>query len=136
MKAVLKNGVICPQEPLPKDWREGTELHVERLPGNGQQSGDELDQWMARVQASADQMDPEDEKILAESIRAIREHARELARKEPTANGVNPTDAWMDEVEAIAAQGNPEDDLRLDAAIQAIRQQQKELARKKLGLEP
>ncbi len=82
MKAVLKNGVICPQEPLPKDWHEGMELHVEKLPGNGQQPGDELDQWMERVQASADQMDPEDEIILAESIRAIRAQARELARKE------------------------------------------------------
>ena len=30
MKAILKNGVICPNEPLPPDWAEGTELEVQK----------------------------------------------------------------------------------------------------------
>jgi hypothetical protein len=81
MKAVLKNGVIYPQEPLPKDWDDGTELRVEKYPDASEQA-DGLDRWMARVQASADQMDPADEVILEKSVRGIREQARELARKE------------------------------------------------------
>ena len=32
MKAVLKNGVIYPQGPLPADWTEGTELEVAKAP--------------------------------------------------------------------------------------------------------
>jgi hypothetical protein len=31
MKAVLKNGVICPKEPLPPDWPDGTELEVRKV---------------------------------------------------------------------------------------------------------
>jgi hypothetical protein len=82
MKAVLKNGVICPQEPLPRDWNDGTELHVEKSSSRTNDTGDELDRWMARVQASADAMDSEDEMILNTSIRELRQQARELARKE------------------------------------------------------
>lgn len=76
MKAVLRDGVIYPQEPLPPDWTDGTELHVEKHPGGGAGPGDELERWMARVQASADRMDPEDEIILEQSVRAIRQQAR------------------------------------------------------------
>jgi hypothetical protein len=82
MKAVLKNGVIYPQEPLPKEWDNGTELRVEKYPAANEESIDELDRWMARVQESADQMDPADEIILERSVREIREQARALARKE------------------------------------------------------
>ena len=31
MKAILKNGVIYPKEPVPPDWSEGTELEVQKL---------------------------------------------------------------------------------------------------------
>ena len=31
MKAVLKNGVIYPREPIPPNWREGTELEVKEI---------------------------------------------------------------------------------------------------------
>jgi molybdopterin converting factor small subunit len=82
MKAVLQNGVIYPREPLPKDWSDGTELQVEKsLPTNGDRA-EELDQWMAKVQASANEVDAEDEIILANSIRQLRQQARELARQE------------------------------------------------------
>jgi hypothetical protein len=30
MKAILKNGSICPKEPVPTDWPEGTELDVQK----------------------------------------------------------------------------------------------------------
>jgi hypothetical protein len=82
MKAVLKNGVIYPQEPVPTDWTEGTELHVERSALARMESNDELDRWMAEVQACANHMDPEDEAILEKTIRDVRQQARDLARKE------------------------------------------------------
>lgn len=30
-RAVLKNGLIVPRTPLPPDWKDGTELEVERV---------------------------------------------------------------------------------------------------------
>lgn len=88
IKAIVKNGVVVPRDPLPVDWQEGTEVEVERVNGNGSimhttgESNDELDRWMAEVQASADHMDAEDEIILEKSIREARQQARDLARKE------------------------------------------------------
>jgi gluconate kinase len=82
MKAVLKNGLIHPQEPVPQDWTDGTELHVEKSALGHAETNDDLDQWMAKVQACANRMDPEDEVILEKSIREIRQQARDLARKE------------------------------------------------------
>lgn len=34
MKAVLRNGVICPVEPVPPDWSDGTELDVRQALGS------------------------------------------------------------------------------------------------------
>jgi hypothetical protein len=82
VKAILKNGAILPKEPLPKDWNDGTELQVEKAPAAEIKSSDDLDRWMATVQASADEMDAEDEIILEQSVRDVRNQARELARKE------------------------------------------------------
>jgi hypothetical protein len=82
MKAILKNGTIHPQEPVPKDWQDGTELRVERLEPDRNGSHDDLDRWMGDVQALADQVDSEDEVILENSIREQRRQARDLARKE------------------------------------------------------
>jgi hypothetical protein len=82
MKAVLKNGVICPQEPLPKDWADGTELQVEKSSPEKRESDQALDCWMANVQAFAADIHPEDEIILEKTIRELRQQARDLARKE------------------------------------------------------
>ena len=81
MKAVLKNGVIYPQESVPKDWTDGTELRVEKSTPGTQGASDELDRWMADVQTSANDMDPEDEVILEKTVREVRQQARDLARK-------------------------------------------------------
>jgi hypothetical protein len=82
MKAVLKNGKICPQGPVPKDWQEGMELRIERVEPEKNGASDDLDRWMADVQALADQMDPEDEVTLERTTRELRKQARDLARKE------------------------------------------------------
>jgi len=82
MKAVLKNGVVSLQEPVPKDWTDGTELRVEKAIPETTDSGDELDRWMAAVQASADHTDADDEVILEKTIREVRRQARDQARKD------------------------------------------------------
>jgi hypothetical protein len=57
-KAVLKNGVICPLEPLPAEWKDGRELRVESA---GDVDGDEdrdIDTWYRELQAMVAQNDP------------------------------------------------------------------------------
>ena len=49
MKAILKNGAILPQEPLPKEWPDGTQLEVAKAPVDEKTTNDELDRWMATV---------------------------------------------------------------------------------------
>lgn len=67
---------------MPKEWDDGTELRVEKMPPEETKSSDDLDQWIRSVQACADEMDPEDEIILEKVLREIRGQARDLARKE------------------------------------------------------
>jgi hypothetical protein len=83
MKAVLKNGVILPKEPLPTDWSEGTELEVEKASSkNGIVAGDELDRWYAELESACAQMDPEDDRILKNAVLEVRRQEKERARKE------------------------------------------------------
>jgi hypothetical protein len=81
IKAVVKNGVIVPCDPLPENWQEGTEVEVDKSlcpPG----AGDELDHWFAELQAIAAEGDPEDDRRLEEALREIRPREKELARTE------------------------------------------------------
>lgn len=80
MKAVLKNGAICPKEPIPREWPDGTELEVAKASiGCGE---DSLDQWFTELENACSQMDVDDSRILKEAIRDVREQEKEIARKQ------------------------------------------------------
>ncbi len=83
MKAVVKNGVIVPRDPLPEDWTEGTEVDVERAAGEpGARNGvHPTDAWMDDVEAITAQGDPEDDLRLDAAIQEIRRREKDLARK-------------------------------------------------------
>ena len=58
MKAVVKSGAIVSREQLPTDWREGTELEVERIsPSSNGDANLALDQWYAELDDGCSQMD-------------------------------------------------------------------------------
>lgn len=80
MKAIVKDGVFVPQEPLPEDWAEGTELEVEKVPNDADKEA--IEKWYAELEASCSQRDPEDDRILKEAIREIRMEGKERAQKE------------------------------------------------------
>ena len=83
MKAVFKNGVIYPKEPVPKDWSDGIELEVKRVSAPAADTGgDELDRWYAELEGACAQMDPEDDRILKEAVLEVRRQEKERARKE------------------------------------------------------
>jgi hypothetical protein len=77
-RAVLKNGVIYPIEPLPEDWQDGLELRVEKSTG---EKGKSTNQWMNEVEASAAKIPRgEDDKLVA-AIADLRRQAKALASK-------------------------------------------------------
>ena len=82
MKAIVKNGLFVPQDPIPSDWKDGTEVEVQKMEGS-QPSGTvhPTDAWMDEVEAIAAQGDPEDDKRLDAAIQEIRRREKELARK-------------------------------------------------------
>ena len=60
MRAVLKNGLIHPQEAVPEDWSEGTEVEVrKRKTRRSKPSQDRADEWIDAVEASAAQGNPD-----------------------------------------------------------------------------
>jgi hypothetical protein len=80
-KAILKGGIIYPLEPLPPDWRDGTELWVEgaREP-NGDQ--EEVEDAFRQLEEAVKQIDEADFQKLQAAIRQVREEGKAQMRKE------------------------------------------------------
>ena len=79
-KAVLKDGVICPLEPLPPEWKDGQELRVEAAADIDEDQ--DLDAWYHELQALVVQNDPEDLARVDQAIRSAKEQAKALVRKQ------------------------------------------------------
>jgi hypothetical protein len=78
-RAVLKNGIICPVEPLPADWAEGQELWVEAA---REGKPEPIDDWYRELEEAVAAIDPEDERRFHEAISEVRRQAKEQARRE------------------------------------------------------
>jgi hypothetical protein len=78
-KAILKNGLIHPLEPLPAEWEEGQELVVEAVPAD---NGERTDRWYRELEEAVSEIDPEDERRRHEAIEALHREAKERARRE------------------------------------------------------
>ena len=79
-KAVLKNGVICPLEPLPPEWEDGRELLIESA--EEQDDDQDLDAWYHELEAMVAQNDPNDCVRVDENLRIADEQAKTLVRKQ------------------------------------------------------
>jgi hypothetical protein len=86
MKAILKNGLIYPKEPVPADWSEGIELEVQRATSSSMRS-DELDHWFEELEGACALMDPKDDRILKDALMDVRRQEKELARKQAAGEG-------------------------------------------------
>ena len=76
-KAVLKNGVIVPLEPLPAEWSDGQELEVREPTLDAV----DADAWFARMEALVADMTPEEDTQLQAAVDDVRRHAKEEARR-------------------------------------------------------
>jgi hypothetical protein len=82
IKAVVKNGVVVPRDPLPLDWQDGTEVEVEKTGTRAVENGiHPTDAWMDEVERCAAQQDPADDLRLQQAIDEERRTAKELARQ-------------------------------------------------------
>ena len=83
IKAVITKGLIVPRDPLPENWREGTEVTVEKPPGDTTtaETTHPTDVWMDAVEAIALLGDREDDQRFDVALREVRRREKELARK-------------------------------------------------------
>jgi len=80
IKAILKDGVIVPAEPLPADWREGAELLVD-LVEDATPSPEELERWAREMDALCADSDAEEEARLDDFLNERRRHEKALMRQ-------------------------------------------------------
>jgi len=82
IKAVVRNGMIVPYDPLPDNWQEGTELAVEaEIRCTDSENDRQTDAWMDTVESVASQGDPADDLRLEAAIQSILQREKEIARR-------------------------------------------------------
>ncbi len=76
LKAVIKNGVIQPLEPLPPDWTEGVELEIQKATGT--LPPEAVDEWLAEMNALCADSTPEQEARLHAALDELKRASKEL----------------------------------------------------------
>ena len=79
-KAILRNGVIHPLEPLPSEWADGRELNVESATEADEEQ--DFDSWFNELQTLVAQNDVTDLARVEKAIKEADEQAKTLVRKE------------------------------------------------------
>ncbi len=80
-RAVVKNGVIVPIDPLPEEWADGRELWVEEHI-QSKNSNQPLDEWIQDVEKSAAEVDQKDWEEMQAVLDAMHKEAKEQVRRE------------------------------------------------------
>jgi hypothetical protein len=80
-RAILKNGVIYPLEPLPPEWADGQELEVEPIQP-ADESPEAIERWAREMEALCADSDSEDEERMLAAIAEERREAKAQARRE------------------------------------------------------
>jgi hypothetical protein len=78
-KAVLKNGVILPLEPLPPEWADGQELRVESADDDDESK--DIDTWYTELQSLVAHNDPAEIARMEQAIATADQEAKALVRK-------------------------------------------------------
>ena len=83
-RAVLKNGMILPIEPLPVDWKEGDEVIVEKdtYLSDIEPSPEEIEGAFDRLNALCAAGDPEDDERLEKALAELKRLSKEQSRQQ------------------------------------------------------
>ncbi len=80
-RAILKNGVLYPLEPLPPEWADGQEVEVAPV-SPAEENPDGIERWAEEMEALCADSDPEDESKMLAAIDEQRREAKAQARRE------------------------------------------------------
>ena len=80
IRAILKNGLIRPAEPLPPDWQDGQELLVDR-PGPSSNAED-IERWARELDEGASAITAEDATALERALGEIERESKDAVRRE------------------------------------------------------
>jgi len=78
LKAVLRQGVIVPIEPLPLEWEDGIALEVEKVEAHIE----DVDEWVQLMNQLCTDSSPEDEETMRRAIEEHRQQAKSQVRRE------------------------------------------------------
>ena len=78
-RAILRQGVFYPIDPLPPDWTEGSEVWVEEA---RPKSPEELDKWATELEALVAEIDPEDAQRIEAALAEADRLAKDVVRRE------------------------------------------------------
>ncbi len=87
IRAIVKNGMIQPLEPLPPEWSEGREMLVQEANGSVGSTSDQLDEWYRDLETLCAAADPVDDDRLSVALAQAHEEAKALMRRQMEANG-------------------------------------------------
>jgi hypothetical protein len=78
LKAVLRQGVIVPLEPLPPDWEEGAALEVDKSAAPSL----DIDAWAKSMDQLCADSATEDEEVMRRAVEDHRQQAKaQMARE-------------------------------------------------------
>jgi hypothetical protein len=80
IRAILRDGIIQPVEPLPPTWAEGQELVIEEPQGERAQA--EIGQWAAELEAATAQIPAEEHDRFLQALDEIERESKEAVRKQ------------------------------------------------------
>jgi len=80
IKAILRNGVIQPIEPLPQNWADGQELVVEDPQMDAAPL--EIEKWSRELEAAAAKVPAEEHDRFRRAMADIERESKEAVRRE------------------------------------------------------
>ena len=80
-KAILKNGVFQPLEPLPPEWRDGQEVRIELADAQRELSPEEFERSWRELEDLCAQADPEDDERMMQTMAESNRRAKEWMRR-------------------------------------------------------
>ena len=87
IRAILRKGMIDPQEPVPPEWKEGQELRVEPLELTGGAPTTRLDEWCQELELLTAELNaPKDWELLEAALVEADRQAKALVRRDMTTN--------------------------------------------------
>jgi hypothetical protein len=81
-RVVLKNGLLYPLEPLPAEWQDGQELHVECVESMSEPefTVEEIERSFQELAALCEVGDPSDDERLRQALEEAHRLAKSAAR--------------------------------------------------------